>query len=193
MKLDGQLITQSSIEERFKKFTGIIQKGVRQRADIAELNPDSLNSLRFVTVFVNGKGKIPLAAMRTGRKGSIVDNVDSGGLAVLINPEDGSLADTAYSANETFKAHPDTGCVFAGRKIKDWNQICAAMLETARKFPEFEVAAWDMALAEDGIKLLEFNLRPGLGIQIAANRGLRREFGIDPEKDRIAERGCAGI
>lgn len=192
-KFDGKLISQYALEKKFENFTGIVQKGVHQRADMAELNPDSLNTFRFATCTEDGKRKVAVVTLRTGRKGTIVDNVDSGGLAVLINTADGSFADTAYSSSEAFRAHPDTGCVFAGRKIKDWNKICRAVLETAGKFPEFDVAGWDIALAEDGIKLLEFNLRPGLGIQITANRGLRREFGIDPEKDRIGARGGSDI
>ncbi|MCR4819791.1 MAG: hypothetical protein K5838_01550 [Elusimicrobiales bacterium] len=182
-KLDGEIVPANLLKEKFKNFTGILQKGVHQRADMAELNPDSLNTFRFVTYYDGKNRKIAVVTLRMGRKGSAVDNVDSGGLAVLINAADGSFADTAYSSAEAFKAHPDTGCVFSGRKIKDWKKICAAVLETSEKFKEFEALGWDIALTDEGIKILEFNLRPGLGIQVTANRGLRKEFGIDPEKD----------
>ena len=71
-------------EEVFKLFRSegrLIEEIVQQHESIDEFNPDALNTIRISTwVTLENEVVITYAAIRFGRKGSIIDNYHGGGL-----------------------------------------------------------------------------------------------------------------
>lgn len=60
--------------------TGVVEDVILQHSDMAALHPESLNTLRVVTV-LNGEGPhIVYAYIRIGNGGRSVDNLHAGGM-----------------------------------------------------------------------------------------------------------------
>lgn len=68
----------------------IIQERVKQHAEIAKLNPSSLNTFRIVTYRERDNVYILNVTLKIGHKGEVVDNGHAGGYFVGTN-EDGTL------------------------------------------------------------------------------------------------------
>lgn len=184
-KRDNFYIKDAVLDEKlFRSLTRkndfLIQRGVIQRGDFMEIYPHSVNTLRIVTQNCSGDVKIHAAVLRTGTRGHYVDNISSGGVAAMIDIETGILAPNAAGSrcNEFFTRHPDTGFVFGGYKIKDWDRIMGGVKELAVKAPEFPDVAWDIAVTENNLTVLEFNIYYGIdGLQDFFG-GLRRKLNV---------------
>lgn len=75
--------------------TYIVQRGLVQRKDLMEINSSSLNTLRTIVKYEQGKAEIVAILLRIGRQGSDVDNSGQGGISVEVNICDGSLKEWA--------------------------------------------------------------------------------------------------
>lgn len=160
----------------------IFQKGIVQRSDFAMINPDSVNTLRVISQFCAGEVFVPVCVLRMGRDGKDVDNSHQGGLSIEINVEDGSFASCAVEehGDRLYAKHPDTGFVFDGVKIAGWEFIKNAIIDSARKFPELPEIAWDVAVVNDGIEMIELNVGYGIDHLQCTCGGLRRRLGVYP-------------
>jgi hypothetical protein len=139
---------------------------VEQSAFASRLYPDSVNTIRFITFIDNESGKpfIAVAGMRIGcDKSAPRDNFYAGGLFVdHIDHTTGQLGKAMKPLDdgpgfEWIDQHPETGLVFQDQVIPDWENVCGSLLETAEKLPYLPLVAWDVALLEDGISIIEGN------------------------------------
>ena len=142
-----------------------VQYVMKQHPDMAKMNQSSINTIRIITILLNGES-IPLSAcVRIGSEGSKVDNFSSGGVGCGVN-EDGTLKPCGYTqAGDYVEVHTN-GFAFKDGKIPNYDKV----LETVKKLhycvPVFGVANWDIAIDEDGEPvLLEYNVGGG-GIDI---------------------------
>jgi hypothetical protein len=55
------------------------------------------------------------------------------------------------------ETHPDTGERIAGRTLPCWDETCRLALAAHEEFGDFPTVGWDVVLAPDGPRLLEFN------------------------------------
>lgn len=160
----------------------IVQEALVQRSDISSINPTSVNTLRVITQFETGACKISAVVLRIGRKGSFVDNSAQGGISVNVDTTSGCLNRYAYTehTNEKFEKHPDTGFIFGGFILDKWNLIRQEILEYAGKAVEFPEVAWDIAILEDRISVIELNLNYGIDHLQCCIGGMRRKLNINP-------------
>lgn len=169
----------------FKKHIKyIVQKELLQREDMHVINPSSLNTFRIQTIYNDGRPEILTIILRVGRKGFDVDNSGQGGLSVDIDIETGKMASHAgrVHGGGQFAIHPDTGYVFEGKKIDNWEAILESIRDICGRIREFKIIGWDMAVSADNkVYVVEFNLGFGIeGTQITRG-GLRRRMGIYPQ------------
>jgi hypothetical protein len=140
----------------------IIEQYLEQHQTLAQIHPHSVNTLRIWVYLVNGKPSIGGAFLRVGRKGSLVDNTSSGGIYCPVDLQTGVIL---YGANAKFpldqmSIHPDTGGQISGIQIPFW-QACQEIAGRAlQAFPHVSVAGVDVAIAVDGPKMIELNVRP---------------------------------
>lgn len=160
----------------------IVQRGLVQRKDLMAINESSLNTLRTIVKYNEGKAEIAAILLRIGRKESDVDNSGQGGISVEVNISDGSL--NVWAGREhgggIFYAHPDTGYLFKDAKIECWEEVIKQIQDIISKVTEYKAIGWDIAIGEDKVYAIELNL--GFGIehaQVIAG-GLRRRLGIYP-------------
>jgi hypothetical protein len=141
---------------------------VRAAPYAREIFAKSLNTLRVLTFREpGGDPEIGAALHRFGaeRTGS-VDNFAAGGLVAEIDPASGRLATALYVGDgnrirET-DHHPDTGAPIAGVVVPGWPEVRATVLRAMHAFPYLRYVGWDVAVAEDGVCLIEGNNTPFL-------------------------------
>lgn len=152
-----------------------------------ELFPDSVNTLRISTAEnKNGDIEVMFALQRMGRvPKSCVDNANAGGILAKIDLDTGRMdVGWVYAGGSFYKEdgsearyaiHPITGCPIEGRIIPNWNRLKEQILRLhgQLRFLGIPQIAWDVALTDDGFKIIEANLSTGVEIQLIYG-GLRK-------------------
>ena len=169
--------------EEFNRLTKcgpfMAEEIILQHSAMSKLNPDSVNTIRIVTMRNKGNVVAPLASIRIGRLGSCVDNFCSGGMAAKINVDSGIVETAAFDRNlESFEIHPDTKIKIVGFQIPLWEKVVECVLEASELLPECRYIGWDVAIGkDDNIYLIEGNSRPATDVfQLPAKRGLREIY-----------------
>ena len=145
--------------DELKEDNLIFQEAVKQSKETAKLHPDSLNTIRIMTLILDGEVKVlPWYAFRMGQGKSKVDNASFGGVYCNVK-EDGTLSSFAYDAlGNKFLKHPDGGN-FDEVKFDFMDKVKALVKEAAQRFPHFRLIGWDIAIDENNNPLIiEANL-----------------------------------
>lgn len=155
----------------------ILEEVLSQHTEMAALNPDTLNTIRVVSM-VDEKGNIniPLANIRIGRNGAVVDNFCSGGMSASVDIKSGIVSSMAHTKQmESYSIHPDTQCPILGHQIPEWDKVLDIVRNSAQRLPTLRYIGWDVAIKKDGtVCLIEGNHNAGSDVhQVAAGKGLR--------------------
>ena len=137
----------------------VFQQTVKQSKETAKLHPESLNTIRVMTLILDNEVKVlPWCAFRMGMGNSKVDNASFGGIYCRIN-NDGTLSDFAYNAlGKKFNSHP-TGGSFSSVKFDFLDDVKQLVKNAAQRFPHFRLIGWDIAIDENNKPLIiEANL-----------------------------------
>ena len=152
----------------------ILQEKIHQGEFENNLFPQSINTIRIVTVRKpqSTKHEIVAALQRIGSKHSFpVDNFNQGGGCCLIDLETGRLGKmtSIFSLDKEgnrqfFSKHPDTGEQLEGKVIPHWPEVKSKIVELTMKLPFFEYIAWDVVLQDNGIAVIETNMKSSLNV-----------------------------
>lgn len=176
----------NSEEEAKKLFESLLKKGgswvveerIRQSSEMAVWNESSVNTVRFhsfnnkITGFHTMK-----PFLRTGRKGSVVDNAGSGGVFANVDVETGCLSTCGIDEmGRRYECHPDSGVKFEGWQIPRYDELVSTVKEMhLNVMPDHPYIGWDMALTDEGWVVIECNWGQ-LVNQYADHIGLKKEF-----------------
>lgn len=158
------------------KHAYICEEAIIQKDYIAEFNSDSVNTVRIFT-YNNGSKVVPICSwIKTGRKGSVVDNATAGGLLAAINVDIGEvIADACDYKGKIFKEHPDTCKAFKKMKIQDWDEAIQLVSEAAFMYPEVRLIGWDIAHSINGWQIVEGNSQGQFNVyQLSTKKGMRK-------------------
>lgn len=183
--LNNKPISADKIMQVFKTGADyIIQERFVQSEHMAKINRSSVNTLRIYTQINDGKAVLPACILRMGVNNSFVDNLSQGGLMNVINVENGSLSDYAQIKLEDKKyyIHPDSKYVFKGSKIKDWQEIKSHILKFSELLNECKDLGWDIAIGDNGFKVLEINIAHGIDHPQMVFGGMRRILRVYPDR-----------
>ena len=148
----------------------LLEEPVVQCKEIADIHPDSVNTLRVVTL----KGKVVVAFLRIGNKHFHVDNFNHEGLAAPVDIHDGIIKYKALKkSGELYSEHPITGVPIVGFKIPRWDEVVAFCEKAAKEIPEVGYIGWDVCVMPDDICFIEANEFPGHDI-----------YGLPPHRDK---------
>ena len=149
-KLHDKLYTSNQI---------LIEELVEQNKKIKELHPDSINTLRVVTL----KGKVVTALLRIGNNHNHVDNFNHEGLCVPIEVESGEIIYKAIDKKGTlYDSHPLTNKKIVGFKVPKWDEVKSFCEEAALEIPEVGYIGWDVCVTSNNdICFIEANEFPG--------------------------------
>ncbi len=124
--------------------------------------PKSVNTVRMVTITKNGKVNIVFCSVRIGAGDTIVDNLNSGGMAALVDENTGIITTDAADKNGiVYKTHPDTDTVICGFEIPDFKEGREMVEKAALRVSDIGYVGWDIAFSDKGALLIEGNHFPG--------------------------------
>ncbi|MEE1279889.1 MAG: sugar-transfer associated ATP-grasp domain-containing protein [Oscillospiraceae bacterium] len=135
---------------------------ILQHEKMNELFPRCVNTVRMVTITKNEKVNVVFCSIRIGAGDTIVDNLNSGGMAALVDDESGVITTAAADKNGVvFEKHPDTGTAIRGFEIPYFKEGRELVERAALRVPEIGYVGWDIAFTPKGPLLIEGNHFPG--------------------------------
>lgn len=172
-----------SIEELFDWIIGqgkcVVEERIQQSSIMGAFNPESVNTLRCVTLNTkNGVKILPHTFLKTGRKGSFVDNGGAGGILIGIDDATGIIdTDGIDELGNVYTAHPDSGVVYKGFQIPDWEQMTALCKEAAKNVSKLKYCGWDVAHTDKGWVVVEVNAGGQMvGQQATIGHGIKADL-----------------
>lgn len=147
----------------------IIEERVVQNPWMSGLSPLGLADIRVILCMdepVMSMTRIPTKASN-GKA-----NLHQGAIGVGIDIKTGRTVH-AIHGEHAITEHPDTGAPIIGLEIPYWDKVIDVSKRIAGAVP-LKYLGVDIALTEGGVVVLEINVRPGLQIQNANLRGLRK-------------------
>ena len=136
----------------------VVQELLTQSEQTARFNPTSVNTIRVLTLLLNGRFSLLGAWLRCGAKGAVVDNITSGGMAACILP--GNKLSYAIDFNVPRIDYSPTGLRFEDCRIEPFDRILQKAEEMHKRIPLVAMAGWDFALDQDDEPVfIEANLR----------------------------------
>lgn len=140
----------------------LCEEVIRQHPELDRLWPGSVNTVRLVTIYKDGAGHIVASFLRVGGGEKPVDNFNSGGMVIPLDPAAGIVLCAAVNkAGERFEVHPGTGVRFEGFQVPLWDQVTALAAQAAGVIPGVRYVGWDIAVTPEGPLLVEGNQYPG--------------------------------
>jgi len=138
----------------------LIQERIHQHPAMSALHPDSVNTLRLMTFYRQGKAEVFSAVVRVGTGGRHVDNWAAGGIIVGVDMASGRL-----SAEGFFKPghgtrvlhHPDTQVCFEGFAVPYFHEAVELACRLHRHLYGIHSIGWDIAITESGPMFIEGN------------------------------------
>ncbi|SES20383.1 sugar-transfer associated ATP-grasp domain-containing protein [Salipaludibacillus aurantiacus] len=129
----------------------VAQEVITQHPVMGEPHPNSVNSLRMVTLRWKGEIKYLLTFARFGAHGSVKDNAGSGGVCCGV-ADDGTFLPVAMDEKaNTYTHHPSTNYEFAqGAKVPNFEECKSFVKELHKDILHHDYISWDVAIGEDG-------------------------------------------
>lgn len=141
----------------------LIQQAVSQHPAISALHPQSINTIRLITIRNRHTGKVEVfpSFLRVGTGESYVDNTSQGGLAVGIDMQTGRLHPWAFynqiRLGTKVDTHPDSGIRFSDVTIPWFEECKAEAIRLHEMLPGLQSIGWDIAIGEEGPLFIEGN------------------------------------
>lgn len=138
----------------------VIQELIKPHKTLKKISPNSINTFRVVSVFLNnGEFYIAPSILRLGVGDSIVDNAHAGGIFIGIGAN-GRLNKTAFTEfGDRFVEHPITKVLFEDYLIEEFRKVKNLAYILHSRIPQARMASWDLTIDADGeIVLIEVNL-----------------------------------
>ncbi|MBR1833983.1 MAG: hypothetical protein IJ785_00505 [Bacteroidales bacterium] len=172
-----QQLTQTLLHKEGNPAPLLVEERIVQDERLAQWNGDSVNTIRMNTFNLQGAVTLFTAFIRTGRKGSFVDNGIQGGLFASIDTDTGLIFTDGYDeCGRRFPSHPDSGIPYRGQQIPRWQELVTLTKEIALRLPSMTYIGWDMTLTPAGWEPVEANRGEFVAQQVTQGRGLRKEF-----------------
>ena len=138
-----------------------LEELIHQNKKVASIYPDSINTVRIVTIVDNGVSHIICAYFRIGN-GKYVDNFNSGGMVAPVNEETGEVIDKAIDKQKNlYERHPATNAIIKGFVFPDWDKALEMVKKASLVVPEMRYIGWDVCFSTKGPILVEGNEYPG--------------------------------
>ena len=179
--VDGKLVSEKTLLMMLTKCRYLVQRFIVQHEEMRKLHPQSINSIRLVTVRGLKDGKIHIlpSIMRVGTGDSNVDNTSQGGLAIGIEMETGRLRKYGYYKPQfglKIEVHPDSHIRFDGFQIPYFEEVKKQAVFFHSMLPQIHSVGWDVVVGERGPIFIEGNDNWEINGPQSCNRGLKKEF-----------------
>lgn len=138
-----------------------LEEVIKQHEEVSKIYPDSINTVRVVTILKDNTPHVICAYFRIGN-GKYVDNFNSGGMVAPIDEKTGIVQDRAIDKNKwLYEKHPITSEKIKGFKFPEWDKAIKMCKEATKVVPEMAYIGWDVGFSNKGPVLVEANEFPG--------------------------------
>ena len=147
----------------------LVEEYIRPHSIFHQIFPEGVPDIRVILLkAVPLMGMLRMPTSQSNGKA----NLHQGGLGIGIDMKNGRLKE-AYDGEKHITCHPDTKHQITGLALPYWEEIIRMSLEAAVKFP-LDYLGVDLVIDDrKGPMVMELNVRPGLGIQLANREGLK--------------------
>lgn len=137
----------------------IVQKYLMQHDAIKSLHPESVNTMRVMTLRLGKKIHHVSSVLRMGINENTIDNFTSGGIAAGLD-KDGKLKKYAFDAKyNRYETHKTSKIKFEGYQIPKFDEAVELCKKLHTKLFYFDVVSWDIAISsESEVYLIEYNI-----------------------------------
>ena len=178
--IDTSNLEIQSVYDNFTKSScssWIIEELIIQSKEMATFNPDSVNSIRVPTFRTKDGIQIFGCFMRTGRKGSVVDNAGAGGIFMKVDDASGIISSDGFTEKgERYSCHPDSNIKFKGFEIPRWTELRELAIQCHKELPHHKYIGWDFVLTDKGWVLMEGNWGQYLCQQVSSQKPMKDRF-----------------
>ncbi len=157
---DDRKLYDSCVRDRM-----LVEQCIESCEELKAFHPQSLNTIRVVTVANRDNAEVFGSFLRMGRGSNIVDNAHAGGIFAQINIVDGVIESDGIDTNgNRYVCHPDSNIKLKGFRIPKWETVVTTCCEAA-KLSENTVMGWDVAINNEGeIEFVEANYGPDFDV-----------------------------
>jgi hypothetical protein len=148
----------------------LVQPALSNHAALRELSLGALSTVRLLTCRDESGGfEVTNASFRmAANPKSAVDNIHAGGIAAPVDLATGKLgAASDLGLGPIFQwhdKHPLTGAQITGRVLPFWPEALALAIRAHTAFAEWTVIGWDIAILDEGPRLIEGNKGPDVDL-----------------------------
>ena len=170
IKRDGR--TNETVLKAFEEVGDnfIVQEAIKQHPDLASLSPNAVNTIRVVTLFVEGKVHVIGSTIRIADRSQDLISLEAGGYDTPIAP-DGTLGPKVQSGHGKWLSAKEAGLYEESFKIPSFDRICKEAQRLHPRLAHFKLIGWDFSVNTDGDPvLIEINFVPGIMSQLTSCR-----------------------
>lgn len=170
----------------------VVEERILQHPELDRLCPSSINTIRIVTLAVEGKVHVMYSLIRIGNGKNHVDNISSGGLYCPVD-ETGVLFKPGFcdKTGAYYEEHPMTKTRLVGFQIPFYDRAVALCKRAALEVPQVGYVGWDVAIRPDGPILVEGNTIPGYDMCQNYYHLREDKTGVLPRFQAVLENGSA--
>lgn len=181
LSVEGEPMTFDQLMVRFSGGRYLMQRFLQQHPQMAALHPQSINTIRLLTVRSLKDGQIHLmpSILRVGTGSNVMDNTTQGGLAIGINLETGYLLQYGFYKprfGTKVSEHPDSHIRFAEFQIPYFQEVKRQAILFHENLPNIHSIGWDIAITPQGPAFIEGNDNWEITGPQTCNGGMKREF-----------------
>lgn len=141
----------------------ILQEPLSPHARIAEVCGDKISGVRIHTFLASDGPQLVKAIFKVNVGGRDSDNFHhgaSGNMLATLDIETGAVTRVVTGTGlqqKTVRTHPVTGADLVGFQLPYWPEVVALVREAQLALPGFICPGWDIAICDDGPRILEAN------------------------------------
>jgi len=150
----------ASIKRLFEKFHKdfIVQASIKQHDELNRLNPDSVNTLKVMSLLHKDEVHILSTIIRVGLKGQRVDNLTIGGHSVGVDSS-GFMRELCFTKDGRVSSVLPNGYVLKGKSVPGYKKAVEMVKKAHCRLGQFRLVSWDIAIDPfDEPILIEYNL-----------------------------------
>ena len=167
-----------ALYEKCVKDRMLVEQCIESCEELKAFHPQSLNTIRVVTVANKQKAEVFGSFLRMGVGNNVVDNAHAGGVFAQINIKDGMIESDGIDTNgNRYVCHPDTKIQLKGFKIPQWDTVMKTCCEAAQILGN-TLMGWDVAINNHGeVEFVEANYGPDFDVmQSPLQIGVRKRL-----------------
>ncbi len=166
-------ICRDSVKDIGQLYNRLIAEGkilaeqeIEQHPKMRALCPESVNTLRIVTIVEQGQVHVMYVILRMGNGRGNVDNITSGGMYAPVD-RSGVVCEEAFCDKTGcfYERHPVSGMAIRGFEIPLFHQAIKLVKQAAEVVPSVRYVGWDVAIGPNAPVLVEGNTLPGFYIR----------------------------